>query len=170
MKKLTLVILAFLFLHHGFSQKQTVKLKNPIVYQLDYKNDSLLFLPSGINLEVAEWVFDSCNYYSNSFEFQFEIRNNTKKPVLCNKEMDCWNDSGLSNYSTLKGEPITILPGKTGKITVHVMPYQKRRMSPSTQFVIFQSDKSIIVPVQLKFAYTRIKPCDRPASTEPVNH
>ena len=159
MKKLALLLIGLLFLHLGFSQKQQVKLKNPIVYQVDYKNDSLIFLPSEINLEVAEWAFDSCNYYDNSFELQFEIKNNTKAPVLCNKVMDCWNDSGLSNYSTLRGEPITILPGKTGKITIRVMPYQKRRMSPSTQFVIFQSDKSLIIPLRLKFECTSVKHC-----------
>ena len=168
MKKLALFILGLLlFLNNGHSQKQQVKLKNPTVYEVGMKNDSLVFSTSEINLEVAEWVFDSCNYYANSFEFQFEIRNDTKKPIICNKELYYWNDSGLYYYGTLRSEPISIAPGKTEKIMFHVMPYHKRKASQKTEFVIMHPDKSILVPLSFKFECTSVKPCEKPIPNNP---
>lgn len=160
--QLLLVTTVFILPVTVSAQYRQAKFKGKPSFDIVLVNDSILAIKGGsINLELEDKWIDTCNYGNNSRTATFELINKTKLPIHTVGEVYYWYDGGL--YSDRGGESITIQPGDSAIIPLHVMSWHKRKVNTGNTFTLMDGQHPSDAFIRLRFNYTEID-CNREAT------
>lgn len=157
MKQLLLLLLFSLLFVYARAQ-DTVPLKNPTVFTIGGEAGHLYCLQQNMEMEVAEWAYDSCNFYQNRFNVYFEVHNASTEKLILRTYYIIWYDA--SGDIRPSGSNIHVLePGKTTTIKIEVIPYHRWKMNSWGQFSVNTDQGELLIPMRLKTQCTSKKCC-----------
>ena len=153
----THILLALLLcMSFGARTQEKHVIRDSVSYRVSFRDSVIRFDPDSVQIKVIRDESDSLHFFSSEFKYQFEILNETDKTLLCNKEISCWNDSGLSNCSSLWGDPLILKPNEKATVTIDAHMYSKIRSHSQRDFILIINDETILIPITFDYTYIPI--------------